>query len=98
VVNERYTDPVAFLAQGRSPRADPLETSPSMVELVNPTESAARREILHGARTTDLSATDVEDLVIAVSEAITRRSATGPHPLGCGWGPPLVAGNPHSGC
>jgi anti-sigma regulatory factor (Ser/Thr protein kinase) len=82
VVNERYTDPVAFLAQGRSPRADPLETSPPVLELVNPAASAARRAVLHAASATRLSARDVEDLVIAVSETVTNAICHGRPPVG----------------
>jgi anti-sigma regulatory factor (Ser/Thr protein kinase) len=82
VVNERYTDPVAFLAQGRSPRADPLETSPPVLELVNPGASAARRAVLHAAGASHLSAGDVEDLVIAVSETVTNAICHGRPPVG----------------
>jgi anti-sigma regulatory factor (Ser/Thr protein kinase) len=80
VINDCYIDPVAFLTQPRSPRADPLETFPPVVELLNPAASAARRAVLHAARATHLSATDVEDLVIAVSETVANATCHGRPP------------------
>jgi anti-sigma regulatory factor (Ser/Thr protein kinase) len=82
VINDRYTDPRAFLAQGRSPRADPLEISSPVLELVNPAASAARRAVLQAARASHLSAGDVEDLVIAVSETVTNAICHGRPPVG----------------
>ncbi|MBV9139917.1 MAG: MEDS domain-containing protein [Pseudonocardiales bacterium] len=79
VINDRYTDPVVFLTQPRSPLVDPLEASPPVVELVNPTASAARRAVADVARATQLSVGDVEDLVIAVSETVTNAICHG-HP------------------
>lgn len=80
VVNERYIDPVAFLAQGRSPRADPLETSPPVIELVDPAASAARRAVLDAGRASGLSAGEVEDLMIAVSETVANAICHGRPP------------------
>lgn len=70
--NDRYTDPVEFLTEPRPSSPDPLESSPPLSELVNPTPAAARRAVLDASRGTRLSPTDVEDLVLAVNETVTN--------------------------
>jgi anti-sigma regulatory factor (Ser/Thr protein kinase) len=80
VVNERYTDPAVFLSQPRSALADPLETSPPAIDLVDPSASAARRAVLGAAPRTRLSEGEVADLVIAVSETVTNAHCHGDPP------------------
>lgn len=81
VINDGYTDPAVFLTQPRSPHTDQLETSPPVIELVNPTASAARHAVADAARTTQLSADEVEDLVIAVSETVSNATCHGCPPV-----------------
>ncbi|HET9257184.1 MAG TPA: sensor histidine kinase [Pseudonocardiaceae bacterium] len=81
VVNDRFTDPVAFLTEPRSSIADPLESSPPISELVNPTPTVARRAVLDASRGTRLPTADVEDLVIAVSETVTNAICHGHPPV-----------------
>jgi hypothetical protein len=80
VINDRYTDPAAFLTRPRSPHADPLEAFPPAIDLANPTASGARRAVVDAARATVLSAGDVGDLVIAVSETVTNATCHGRPP------------------
>ena len=82
LINDSYTDSRAFLAHRRSPHADQLETSPPVVELVNPAESAARCAVRDAAHATRLSAGEVEDLVTAVSETVVNAICHGRSPVG----------------
>jgi anti-sigma regulatory factor (Ser/Thr protein kinase) len=81
VTNDRYTDPAVFLALPRSPRPDPLETSPPLIDLVDPSPAAARCAVRDASRVTSLSAADVEDLVIATTETVTNASCHGRPPV-----------------
>ncbi|HYZ38289.1 MAG TPA: anti-sigma factor RsbA family regulatory protein [Pseudonocardiaceae bacterium] len=80
VVNDRYTDPAVFLTQPRSPRADPLEAAPPVIDLLNPTAAAARRAVVAAAHATALRDDEVADLVIAVSEVVTNAACHGGPP------------------
>lgn len=77
LANDHFEDPVAFLNQRPPARGDALEASAPMVELIDPTPAAARRA-LRGVR---LAADALEDLMIAVSEAVTNAQLHGRAPV-----------------
>ncbi len=81
VVNDRYTDPAAFLTRPRSSIADPLEAAPPMVELLDPTPAAARRAVAAVGHAGRMAAGDVEDLVIAVDETVSNALRHGRPPV-----------------
>jgi anti-sigma regulatory factor (Ser/Thr protein kinase) len=68
LANDHFEDPVAFLNEQPPASGDALEASAPMVELIDPTPAAARWA-LRGA---PLDAAALEDLMIAVSEAVTN--------------------------
>jgi anti-sigma regulatory factor (Ser/Thr protein kinase) len=78
--NAEFEDPVGFLGRLGSPGLDPLEQAPPSVELWSPTPSAARDAVIRVAAGTGVSASDVDDLVIAVSEAVTNAERHGVAP------------------
>lgn len=80
-VNPRFQDPAEFIAQHRPGDADPLETTPPVSELTDPTPNAARR----AARTAGVgvlsSTAEIDDLVMAVSEVVTNAVMHGRPPV-----------------
>ena len=80
-VSEAYTDPVAFLGERGPPPADPVQASPPVADLTAPTPAAARHAV-RAANTGTVPADDLEDLVVAVSEAITNAMVHGRPPVG----------------
>ena len=75
-----YTDPVTFLSEPRPVRPDPLEATPPSVELAAPTAAAAR----HAVREADAGVLDddaLDDLLVAVSEAVTNAAVHGRQPV-----------------
>lgn len=71
VANETYTDPVDYLGENHAPVPDPIQAAPPLLDLRNPGLAEARQAI----RDTDpgqLSVPEVEDLILAVSEAVAN--------------------------
>jgi anti-sigma regulatory factor (Ser/Thr protein kinase) len=81
VINDRYTRPELFLTQPRPTHADPLEAAPPFIELVNPMPLPARQVVREKSLATSLTPTEVEGLVIAVSEAVTNAICHGRPPV-----------------
>ncbi|MEO3922557.1 anti-sigma factor RsbA family regulatory protein [Micromonosporaceae bacterium B7E4] len=78
--SETYTEPKAYLTEERSPLPDPLQRTPPLVELVDPSPNRARQavyELDSGLLRTD----EVEDLVVAVSETVTNALRHGRPPV-----------------
>lgn len=79
VVNDRFVDPEAFLIQTAPVGDDPLQHTPPWIELVDPSPAAARAAV-GGLDPGSVPAQSVEDLMIAVSEAVTNAIVHGrPH-------------------
>lgn len=73
LTNPRYDDPAQFLLNRReATSADPLETAPPLVELADPSPAGARRAVRHASRASSVSDAEVEDFLVAVSEAVTN--------------------------
>jgi anti-sigma regulatory factor (Ser/Thr protein kinase) len=72
VVNPGFEDPIAFLAGRRTPRPDPLEAGAPAVDLVDPSPSTGRNAVRAACLDTALDASEIDDLVIAVSEVVTN--------------------------
>ena len=81
VVNDSYLRPEDFLTQSRPPLPQPLETAPPLIELVDPMPLAARQAVREASSAVRLPATDVENLVIAVCEAVTNSICHGRPPV-----------------
>lgn len=66
-----YTDPVDYLARDALAPDDPMMAEPPALELIDPLPVDARRAVhrVDGGR---LSADDLDDLVVAVSEVVTN--------------------------
>jgi anti-sigma regulatory factor (Ser/Thr protein kinase) len=81
VAGGRFQNPVDFLAHRPGPRADPLESTPATMEEVDPTPADARRAVREAGRAGRLDGGLVEDLVFAVSEAVTNSLCHGQAPI-----------------
>jgi anti-sigma regulatory factor (Ser/Thr protein kinase) len=81
VANERFADAPVVVARRSSPASDPLEALPPAVELDDPAPAAARRAVRDLGRRSALRPDTVDDLVIAVSEAVANALAHGRPPV-----------------
>jgi anti-sigma regulatory factor (Ser/Thr protein kinase) len=79
--NSGFEDPAAFLNRLGPAEPDPLESASPSAELRNFTPSAARDAIFRVAADTGVPASDVDDLVIAVSEAVANGERHGVAPV-----------------
>ncbi|GIJ73386.1 sensor histidine kinase [Virgisporangium ochraceum] len=79
VPNATYVDPVTYLSDQRRPVPDPLEHGEPLVDLADPTASRARQAVRDGHRGV-LPDQDLEDLVLAVSEAVANAHRHGRAP------------------
>jgi anti-sigma regulatory factor (Ser/Thr protein kinase) len=80
-VNPRYQDPTQFIAQRLPGAADPLEATPPVVELIDPTPNAARRAAHHAGDSVLSGTAEIDDLVMAISEAVTNAVMHGRPPV-----------------
>jgi anti-sigma regulatory factor (Ser/Thr protein kinase) len=78
--NAAYTDPLAYLAESHPMEPDPVQAAPPYAEVVNPPPMLARRAAREAARGV-LTADEEEDLVVAVSEAVTNALVHGRPPV-----------------
>lgn len=77
---DRYVEPPAFLAEHRQMTPHPIQRTPPLVELTDPSPSAARAAV-QGANRSTLPATEVEDLLLSVSEVVTNALRHGRPPV-----------------
>ena len=75
-----YLDPRDYLSESRPPAPDPLQAGPPTMELADPTPGEARQAV-HAADRGQLPASDVDDLVVAVSETVTNAMRYGGRPV-----------------
>ena len=80
-VNPRYQDPAEFIAQLLPGDADPLETTPPVIELIDPTPNAARRAVRTVGDGVLSGTAEINDLVMAVSEVVTNAVMHGHPPV-----------------
>ncbi len=73
--NDRYEDPTTFLRSRPAPPPDPIEAGPPAIEMLDPTPRAGRQAVGELARRNGLPADEVEDLVLATSEAISNATS-----------------------
>ncbi len=81
ILNADFEDPAGFLTRRPSAGADPLETAPPITELIDPTPAAARRTVRNAASASRLDPDELEDVVFAVSEAVTNAVCHGQPPV-----------------
>ncbi|XVV09837.1 anti-sigma factor RsbA family regulatory protein [Actinoplanes sp. CA-131856] len=80
VPNETYLDPVTFLSDRRPPVPDPLQREAPRADIAEPTLGDARQAV-RDADDGRLDPDDVEDLVVAVSEAVANAYKHGRAPV-----------------
>ena len=79
--NPRYQDPAQFLTERPPPAADPLEAATPAIELTDPAPAAARDAVRATGHATALDPAEIDDLVMAVSEAVTNALYHGRPPV-----------------
>jgi anti-sigma regulatory factor (Ser/Thr protein kinase) len=80
VPSSAYTPPAAYLTEPRPIPPDPIQHERPLIDLESPSPSEARRA-LHRADRGVLPPDDVDDLVVAVSEAVTNALLHGRPPV-----------------
>ncbi|MEV4483736.1 anti-sigma factor RsbA family regulatory protein [Micromonospora coxensis] len=78
--SETYTEPATYLRQRREVPPDPLQHGTPLIELDDPTPARARAAV-YAVATAHLSADEVDDLSVAVSEAVTNALRHGLPPV-----------------
>jgi anti-sigma regulatory factor (Ser/Thr protein kinase) len=78
--SEAYTQPEAYLSEARPVAADPVQLGLPSATLTDPAPIEAREAVRNLDRG-DVSADEVEDLVVAVSEAVTNAILHGEAPV-----------------
>lgn len=81
VPNTDFEKPTGFLTRRPPAGTDPLESSPPITELIDPTPAAARRTVRNAASGSRLDPDELEDVVFAVSEAVTNAVYHGRPPV-----------------
>lgn len=81
LVNPRYQAPAEFLIQQRTADSDPLEETPPAADLLDPTPAAARQATRQAGANLPPEIIEVEDMVMAVSEAVTNALMHGRPPV-----------------
>jgi len=81
VPNARFEDPAEFLTNRPAARADPLEATPPMIDLVNPTPAGARLAVRDASRGCRLDGIEVEKFVLAVNETVINALCHGRPPV-----------------
>lgn len=76
--NPRYRPAEDFLASRPAPAPDPIEATPPLIELVDPTPAAARRAVQALNTTAPINA---EDFAYAVNEAVSNALRHGQAPV-----------------
>jgi anti-sigma regulatory factor (Ser/Thr protein kinase) len=78
-LSTEYLDPVTYLSEPRPVPPDPLQAAPPLAVLPAPTPASARAAV-RAANTGVIGADDLEDLTVAVSEAVTNALVHGRPP------------------
>jgi anti-sigma regulatory factor (Ser/Thr protein kinase) len=81
VTNPHYEDPGGFLAARPVPLADPLQHTRPLVDLHDPTPADARRAARSLEDLTTAAEFDIDDVVLAASEAVTNALTHGARPV-----------------
>jgi len=79
--NPHYQDPAQFLRGRDRAGLDPLLADPARVEMTDPTPAAARAAVRDATTLTALVRDEVEDMVLAVNEAVTNAATHGRLPV-----------------
>jgi anti-sigma regulatory factor (Ser/Thr protein kinase) len=79
--NDGFEDPIGFLARLGPVGLDPLERDLPLAELRSVTSAAAREAVTRAATVSGVPASDVDDLIIAVSEAVANAHRHGVPPV-----------------
>ncbi|WP_199443165.1 sensor histidine kinase [Umezawaea beigongshangensis] len=77
---ERYVDPPVFLTAARPVADHPIQRTPALVDLVDPSPVAARRAVTEADRS-GLPGTEIGNLVLSVSEVVTNALRHGRGPV-----------------
>lgn len=80
VANATYTEPVPYLSDPRPPVPDPLQRTEPLTHLTDPTLAGARRAV-RAADQGRLPQPDVDDFLVAVTEAVANAQRHGVGPV-----------------
>ncbi|MEU4690502.1 sensor histidine kinase [Actinoplanes sp. NPDC023714] len=80
VANAGFTDPHLYLSEQRPPIPDPLQSGRPIADLVGPAPSEARQAV-RAADRGHIGRTELDDLVVAVSEAVANAHRHGSGPV-----------------
>jgi anti-sigma regulatory factor (Ser/Thr protein kinase) len=80
-MNPRYEEPSRFLSRRAAPVADPLQGTSPVVDLHDPTPADAREAARSLENMVSTAAFDIDDVVLAVSEAVTNALMHGVRPV-----------------
>ncbi|MEV4809803.1 sensor histidine kinase [Micromonospora avicenniae] len=80
VPSPTYTEPAVYLREECAAPADPLQATPPLIELTDPTAARARAAVQAVDRRV-LPPDDVDDLIVAVSETVTNALRHGQPPV-----------------
>ncbi|MEU4244344.1 sensor histidine kinase [Actinoplanes sp. NPDC026619] len=78
--SDTFADPILFLSEPRHPALDPLEHTAPLADLVDPALSDARRAVRDADRG-HLPPDEVDDFIVAVSEAVANAHKHGRGPV-----------------
>ncbi|WP_436534487.1 anti-sigma factor RsbA family regulatory protein [Actinoplanes sp. HUAS TT8] len=78
--NADFTDPTLYLSEPRAPIPDPLQHADPVADLVDPDLSEARRTV-RAADRGHVPPAEVDDLIVAVSEAVANAQRHGRGPI-----------------
>ncbi|MFG1608321.1 anti-sigma factor RsbA family regulatory protein [Actinoplanes sp. NPDC049265] len=79
-ISTAYVEPVTYLSEPRTEAADPLQAAPPLADLPEPTPASARAAIRSANAGAVIGDDDLEDLIVAVSEAVTNALVHGRAP------------------
>jgi hypothetical protein len=79
--NAQYLEPAAFLRSRNLLSADPLEQTPPSRELIDPAPATSRRAVHDSSLDTGLGSGDIDQLILATSEAVTNAIVHGKPPV-----------------
>lgn len=81
VRNSKFEPASTFLRNRKPPRPDPIESTPPLTELVNPTAARARHAVVEAGAGSKLAANTIADLILGVSEIVTNAHLHGAAPV-----------------
>ncbi|MBB5957979.1 anti-sigma regulatory factor (Ser/Thr protein kinase) [Saccharothrix tamanrassetensis] len=80
LTNDHYVEPPSFLSVSRPLTDYPIQLTPPLVDLIDPTPIAARQAVLDANRS-GLTSEEVDDMLLSVTEVVTNANRHGSPPV-----------------